>query len=66
MPDGAKILTLQMQDRDACIWAMVTPSNPLVNRFFTLHKTGFPCSGQYIGTIQMAPEALVFHLFERG
>lgn len=66
MPDGAEILSLQMQDGDPRLWAKVDPDRPQVARHFEWYGTGHPISdnpGAYVGTIQ-ARIGLVFHVFE--
>ena len=69
MPADAKILSFQPQGTDACIWALVDPEKPSVERYFIVRGTGheieyLPDVLVYIGTIQMAFGSLVFHLFE--
>lgn len=69
MPEGAEILTVQTQNENACIWALVDPGAPKTERYFDTYSTGYeiPCDmgidRKYIGTFQM--ESLVFHVFER-
>lgn len=66
MPDGAKILTVQVQHEVPCVWAPVDPDVASVPRYFTIYGTGHPCSaeGQYVGTFLVHGGALVFHIFE--
>ena len=68
MPRGAKILTVQMQETTACVWAIVDPEAENASRSFSWFGTGHPLperfSGEYIGTVQNANGSLVFHLFE--
>lgn len=64
MPEGAQVLTVQMQRDTPCIWALVDTEAPLVTCMFRLFGTGNPISGdagEYVGTFQML--GLVFHLF---
>jgi hypothetical protein len=71
MPDGAEILTVQVQHQQPVIWALVETNNKTVKRFFRLIGTGNPIemdeqeSLNHIGTFQITGGALVFHLFER-
>lgn len=66
MPDGAQVLTLQMQAGIPCLWALVDPTAKTVTRHFFIVGTGHELwkDGQYIGTWQVAGGALVWHLFE--
>ncbi len=70
MPEGARVLDVQIQHGAPCIWALVDTSKPNVNRMFRLAGTGHPIKPDeahkhiYIGTFQMSDGALVFHLFE--
>lgn len=71
MPKGAEILTIQIQDENPCIWALVNPENEKDLRHFEIYGTGhdikygFDTSRVYINTFQMHNGSLVFHLFER-
>lgn len=71
MPKDAKILTVQTQNNNPCIWALVNPNNEVEERFFELFGTGHDVycdmgiDRKYINTIQMREGGLVFHLFER-
>ena len=69
MSNGAEILTVQVQHNQICIWAIVDPSAPLVQRYFYITGTGHPLREnitkyKYIGTFQLNNGALVLHLFE--
>ena len=66
MPNGAKILTVQMQNSEPCIWALVDIDEHKINKYFRLYGTGMevPEGLKYIGTFQMLNGGLVFHLFE--
>ena len=55
LPRGAKILTVQVQDDEPQIWALVNPENPTELRSFHLAGTGHPIEEteedlNYIGT----------------
>ena len=70
LPANAKILTVQVQYGEPCIWAFADTEEKSEVRHFGLIGTG--CHReldshkikQYIGTFQMEGGALVFHLFE--
>ncbi len=67
MPEGAEVLTVQVQGASPEMWALVHPDMPKVTRRFRLYGTGQPIegrSGRYIGTFQMAGGAFIWHLFE--
>ncbi len=67
MPQGAKILSLQVQNNQPKIWALVDTYQPNVSRTFRAIPTGseFDAAGlTYIGTFQIDDGWLVFHLFE--
>lgn len=67
MPLGAKVLCVQMQHDEPCIWALVDDNMPLTPYPFAWRGTGHHCDGidaaKYIGTIQMQGGELIFHLF---
>jgi len=70
MPMEAKVLTVQMQNRQPTIWVQVNPQNELETRHFTLVGTGQEFDDtdmKYIGTFQEVLEGypLVWHLFEK-
>lgn len=68
MPKDAQILTVQMQGKTPCLWAMVDTENEVVERFIEIYGTGNPITGQdsrrYISTFQVIGGALIFHAFE--
>ena len=71
MPKGSEVLTVQTQNNNPCIWALVNPANEIEDRHFELYGTGhdihcdMTIHRAYIGTFQMYGDSLVFHLFER-
>lgn len=69
MPDGAKVLTVQVQKGKPCIWAECNPDNEPVLRTFLIRGTGHPIDDDIkkmcIGTIQMLDGSIVYHVFER-
>lgn len=71
MPQGAQILTAAEQRGDICVWALVDPTAPLVERAFTVVGTGKDAdhltdAAQYVGTVLLVHGALVFHVFDLG
>ena len=70
MPQGAKVLTVQMQRGIPCVWAIVDPDNEPAAKYFRLAGTGHPITERvsrllrHIGSFQMEGETLIFHLFE--
>lgn len=66
MPMGARIMTVQMQNGQPCLWAHVHPGNTLEKRKILIRGTGHPANdvGCYISTFQMKGGELVFHAFE--
>ena len=68
MPANAQILTVQTQNEQGCIWALVDVDAPYEHRVFNIFGTGHDITDDsnigYIGTYQQHGGALVFHLFE--
>jgi len=71
MPKNAKILTIQEQLGDICLWAMVDTEKKTETRHFEIFGTGesiycdMGIERKYIGTYQLREGRLVFHIFER-
>ncbi len=70
MPAGARILTVQPQGTQICLWALCDPAQGKEMRQFRLAGTGhvidWPANRlAYIGTFQVAGGLLIFHLFEK-
>ena len=68
MPRGARILALQTQRSEPCMWVEFegTPT-PLETRVFETFGTGHPMGEkkrEFIGTYQLEDGALVFHVYE--
>lgn len=64
IPEGAKILSVQMQRDTPCLWAMVNTKNKLERRKIAIIGTGNPCwcpDWDFIGTIQ--ERVFVWHVF---
>ena len=68
MPEGAAILSVQLQGDHPQIWVLVPDTNaPTVDRTFAWYGTGHPlpaAPGKFIASVQCCGGALVFHLFE--
>ena len=71
MHAGATVLTVQEQNGEPFVWALVDSSSDgklMVTRRFRLAGTGHPIAWQdnlvYRGTFQLRGGSLVFHLFE--
>jgi hypothetical protein len=68
MPEGAQLLSAQMQGDTLCLWALVNPKASKRVRTIEIIGTGNPCEDvprKYISTTQMAGGALIWHVFER-
>lgn len=69
MPEDAKVLTVQVQKGKPCLWAECNPDKEPVLRTFLIRGTGHPIDDEiekeYIGTIQMCEDSIVFHVFEK-
>ena len=68
MPKGARLLTVQAQGSEMCIWAEVNPKGAPEKRYFAIFGTGNPMpsgmgySDVYVGTVQIG--RFVWHLYE--
>ena len=67
MPEGARVLSVQVQNDTPTIWAMVVTESKPVMREFRVYGTGnavdtFAINGTYLGTIQHI--GFVWHIFE--
>ncbi len=68
MPKGAQVLSIQTQHGKPCMWALVDPEAPKVNRLFRVFGTGHPIpffeeNLSYDGTYQEQGGDLVWHVF---
>ncbi len=70
MPQGARLLTVQVQDDTPCLWAVVDPASRPVVRWIHTAGTGhtWPAKSlsEHISTYQLHGGALVFHVFDGG
>lgn len=67
MPVGAKLLDVQMQGDDCCMWALCNEHAPKELRRIAIYGTGNPIPddpGEYVATFQMRGGSLVFHVFD--
>lgn len=68
MPKGAEILHVAEQNGSPCMWALVEPEAPMIDREFRFAGTGHPIKdeeiGFFCGTFFLREGALVFHIFE--
>jgi hypothetical protein len=68
LPEGAQILKAACQGGQPCIWALVTPGDPLQSEVFHIFGTGHPIHEDlldrvdFIDTFQQGP--FVWHLFQ--
>jgi len=69
MPEGAEILSVQVQHREPCLWAKVNPDAPPEMRYVRTYGTGHPIDESeavsFIGTYQLNGGNLVFHVFAK-
>lgn len=64
MPEGARILSAQVQDGKICVWAVVNGDAPLVYRRFMIAGTGHQhvfSPWKFLDTVQTGP--FVWHVF---
>jgi hypothetical protein len=67
MPQGAEVLTIDLQHDHPCLWVLVDPVAQTEAKHFRIVGTGHRIDEnieRYIGTFQMVGLGLVFHLFE--
>ena len=71
MSQLAELLSVQVQHGAVCIWALINPDNPIVDRNIIMSGTGHDLSdrllGKFLGTVQFPDDDdLVFHVFDGG
>jgi len=67
LPEGAKLLSVQMQHGRPCLWALVNELAKIEKIVVAIYGTGNPMPedpGVYISTFQIPEHGLVFHAFE--
>ena len=65
MPEGAKVLSVQLRGNGIYLWVITDPDNKKAKRKFLLVGTGQKFSSdnlEFIGTVQV--ESFVWHVFE--
>ena len=69
-PKDAEFLSVQVQDGNICLWALVDPEAETEIRFIEIFGTGSPVlydmgvSRKHISTFQMDAGLFVYHAFE--
>lgn len=69
LPGGYEILSLQVQRGRICFWALVEPDAPKVDSTFAIYGTGYDVPaepGEFIGTVQMFGDSIIWHVFEEA
>jgi hypothetical protein len=69
MPIGAKVLKVEVQKQQTCLWALVDPKEKTTEmRRFKVYETGQEMPDdpyEYLGTIFfLLDNSLVYHVFE--
>ena len=67
MPTDAKILAVNEQNDNACLWAECHPNADLEQRDFRIYGTGHELPdepGDYVGTFQQAGGKYIWHVYE--
>jgi hypothetical protein len=69
LPYAARILKVECQNLQPCLWALVNPDNSIVKRVFRFAGTGHPIAHDFddlkhVSTFQMDGGHLIFHIFE--
>ena len=67
MPMGAKLLDVQMQNGNPCLWVLVNPNAERESRAIYMRGTGHNANHvkdlTYVATFQMHNGELIFHVF---
>lgn len=66
IPETARMLDVQAQGDQLCMWALVDPDSPLKSRTVRVYGTGHDVSdphAYYAGTAQTMGGQLVWHVF---
>ena len=67
VPQGSKVLTVQVQDGKPCLWVLISDSEFKSIRYIEMFGTGHSIDRgerKYVGTFQLPEKGLVFHVFE--
>lgn len=69
IPEGGRILDVQAQRDEICLWVLVDPYCSQVTREFSVYGTGHDVPNnellEHVGTVQTAGGAFVWHIFEK-
>lgn len=69
LPENAKIMTVQFQGNQLCLWAMVNPHSYDEYRYIRIAATGEKITDEsdlkYINTVQQFDGELIWHVFEK-
>lgn len=67
MPEGAKILSCDLQYGVPCFWVEVDTDRPTKRYYYVIFGTGHPIADltrlEFIATLQMAGGDLVWHIY---
>jgi hypothetical protein len=66
LPEGSKLLTVQLQQGIPTLWALIDTTRPPTTRTIVLAPTGHTLDenfNDYLATVQM-PDGFVWHAFE--
>jgi hypothetical protein len=70
MPRAAKLLTVQEQQGELCLWAEVNADDKKVERVIFIYGTGHPMpahmEADYLVTVQTYGGRLVWHVYDGG
>lgn len=64
MPTGARIIHADIQNEEACLWAIVDPEAPKETRSFAIRGTGHPVDDKLEYVFSWQQGIFVWHLFE--
>ena len=71
LPVGAKVLYTEVQNEQICLWALINPESPKIDRNVRIFGTGHDVPDtiterQYYGTVLMQNGQFVWHIFIEG
>jgi hypothetical protein len=69
MPEGARILCVQVQHGEPQLWALVDEAQSTVGRVVLTFGTGHELTAvpvTFVGTYQLGGGELVYHVFDGG
>jgi len=68
MPKETKILHVDSQHDDICLWAEVDPTVELEDRIFKIFGIGWEIPARnrkYLGTAKISDDRFIFHVYEK-